>query len=397
MKMTIDQNTIVDCTHLSKQPDGEEYTIGDPHTGEFLRVPEVAVDVIEQLDGHKTIAEATNDLKRKYDEDIDVIDFVNTLLDFNLVLSVNGKLLNPQVKRDPNRILVQLGSIFYSKPFLLLYIFSFFGVIYLLLTHSDLLPHYKDIFVYKAVGLSTLNLMIVTYSLIIIHEFGHVLAAAKENVISHIRLNLRMVFLVAETDMTGLWSRPKSKRYVPYLAGMAWDVIIILVCLLLQLYSNIQIVIDYSKLIVYITIVKFIWQFIIYLRTDIYYVVSNWKNTSALHENGIMYLRKKFLKKEVPLWKDLPKYEQKNAVWFGYLYLIGAFIAVGQFLFFRLPPSVYGMTIVIKSLTTKGLYSYYFWDSMIVLGVTVIQLITWILGFRTSWRERKARRAIVQA
>ncbi|UII56733.1 PqqD family protein [Cytobacillus spongiae] len=397
MTIEINLNTVVDCSHLSIQPDGDEYTIGDPHTGEFLRVPEVAVDVIKLLDGHSTITEATDILKKKYDDDIDVLDFASTLLEYKLVLSIDGEVLNPQVKREPSRVLVQLGRFFYSSPALILYSISFFIIIFLLFTQPKLTPHYKDIFVFQAIGLSTLNLMVVSYLLIAIHEFGHVLAAAKEQVISRVRLNLRMVFLVAETDMTGLWSRPKSKRYVPYLAGMAWDVVIILACLLMQLYSSNQLVIDYAKLIVYICIVKFIWQFIIYLRTDMYYVVSNWKNTSALHENGIMYLRKKFLKKETPLWNDLPKYEQKNAVWFGYLYLVGAFVAAGQFLLFRLPPSIYGITIVIKNVVANDFYSYYFWDSIIVLGVTLIQLVTWLLGFRTLWRERKERRAVAQA
>jgi putative peptide zinc metalloprotease protein len=388
----------VDCSHLSIQEDiDDEFTIGDPHTGEFLRVPKVAVDVIEMLDGRNSIGEVIAAVSTKYNEDVDVIDFVMTLLDCKMVFSIDGQVLHSTINREPLTILRRLGSFFFSKVLISLYVVAFIAVISFFAANPTLFPKFKDLFIYETVGLSTLNIVIVAWILTLIHEVGHLLAASKENISTRIRLNLRMIWLVAETDMTGLWARPKNNRYVPFLAGMMWDVVIILACLIIQQTTNHPLIIGYSKLIVFLVLFAFLFQFIIFLRTDLYFVVSNWKNTSALHQNSLMYLSKTILKKDLPDWEHLPEYEKKNAVWFGFLYGIGGIIAISLFLYFQVPPVLYGVSLVYKSLTLYSIDSYYFWDSAIVLFVFILQGIAWLFGLRTSLILRKERKSTVEA
>jgi putative peptide zinc metalloprotease protein len=398
MNRDITADSKVDCSHLSIQEDiDDEYTIGDPHTGEFLRVPKVAVDVIEWLNGQNSIGEVVEAVNKKYNEDVDVIDFVMTLLDCKLVYSIDGQVLHSTINRKPLTILCRLGSFFFSKVFVSFYVLSFIAVISLFVVSPSLFPKFKDLFIYETVGVSTLNIVIVAWILTLVHEVGHLLAASKENISTRIRLNLRMIWLVAETDMTGLWARPKNNRYIPFFAGMMWDVVIIFTCLIIQLATNHPLIIGYSKLIVFLVLFAFLFQFIIFLRTDIYFVVSNWKNTSALHQNSLMFLSKTILKKDIPDWDHLPEYEKKNAVWFGFLYGIGGIIAISLFLYFQVPPVLYGVSLVYKSLTVYGIDSYYFWDSAIVLFVFILQGIVWLFGLRTSLRQRKERRSTVDA
>jgi putative peptide zinc metalloprotease protein len=217
------------------------------------------------------------------------------------------------------------------------------------------------------------------------------------NIATTIRLNLRMIWLVAETDMTGLWAKPKKSRYVPFLAGMMWDVVLILACLIIQQTTNHALIVGYSKLIVFLVLVAFLFQFIIFLRTDLYFVVSNWKNTSALHQNSLLFLKKTFLKKDLPEWDQLPEYEKKNAVWFGYLYGIGGIMAISLFFYFQVPPVVYGISLVYESLTLNSMGSFYFWDSAILLVVILLQGITWLFGLRTSLKQRKENRSPIEA
>ncbi|WP_316568622.1 PqqD family peptide modification chaperone [Neobacillus sp. YIM B06451] len=390
--------TKVDCSHLSIQKDFEdEFTIGDPSSGEFLQVPQVAVDVIELLNGRNTIEEVCEIANEKYNEDVDVIDFVMTLLEYGLVLSIDGETLKPEIKREAHPLFQKLGSFFFSKALVALYGISCLAVLFLFVIHPPLFPKFKDLFVYELVGISTFNIVVAAWILTIVHEFGHFLAASKEGISSLIRLNLRMIWLVAETDMSGLWAKPRSKRYIPFLAGMMWDVVIILICLAVQLTTKNELLIAYSKLIVFLTLFAFLFQFIIFLRTDLYFVVSNWKNTSALHQNSLMYLQKTFLKKEMPDWEQLPEHEKKNAVWFGFLYGIGGIIAITLFFYFQAPAILYGLTTVYHSITLYGIESFYFWDSVLVLAVFTLQAIIWLFGLRTSMKERKAERRTVEA
>ncbi|CAG9610535.1 hypothetical protein [Pseudoneobacillus rhizosphaerae] len=398
MNLDITADSKVDCSHLSIQEDiDDEFTIGDPHTGEFLRVPKVAVDVIEMLDGQISIGEVKEAVSKKYNEDVDVIDFVMTILDCKMVYSINGKVLHTSINREPLLILRRLGSFFFSNVLVCLYAVAFLAVLFLFIVNPASFPKFQDLFIYETVGISTLNIVVVAWILTLVHEVGHLLAASKENISTRIRLNLRMIWLVAETDMTGLWARPKNNRYVPFLAGMMWDVVIIFACLIIQQVTNHPLIIGYSKLIVFLVLFAFLFQFIIFLRTDIYFVVSNWKNTSALHQNSLMFLSKIILKKNLPEWDHLPEYEKKNAVWFGFLYGIGGIIAISLFLYFQVPPVLYGVSLVYKSITVYGIDSYYFWDSAIVLFVFILQGIAWLFGLKTSLRQRKERRSTVEA
>ncbi|NHM33983.1 ThiF family adenylyltransferase [Neobacillus terrae] len=379
----------VDCSHLTIQENGDEFTVGDPYTGEFIQVPEVGVDVINLLDGKRTIELVKETVELKYKTDIDVLDFVITLLECELVYSIDGEVLNPEVKREPNKPLFKLGSFFYSRVALMFYGAALLATAVLFFTNHSLFPRFKDLFVYEAIGLSALNILIVGWGLTLVHEVGHLLATSKENISSKIRLNLRMIFLVAETDMTGLWAKPKKNRYVPFLAGMLWDAAIALVCLVVQLLSTNPLVISYSKLVEFLTVYAFLFQFVIFLRTDMYFVISNWKNTSALHQNSRMYLLKKYFKKNVPEWDELPEHEQKNAVWFGHLYGVGGTIAIILFLYFQVPPILYAVSLVYKHLTTYSIGNFYFWDSLIILAVFLFQGGVWFVGFRNSMKERR--------
>jgi putative peptide zinc metalloprotease protein len=397
MNLDITADSKVDCSHLSIQEDiDDEFTIGDPNTGEFLRVPKVAVDVIEWLDGQNTIGEVKEAVSKKYNEDIDVIDFVMTLHDCKLVYSINGEVVHTSINREPHPILRRLGSFFFSKVLVCLYVVALIAVISLFIVNPALFPKFQDLFIYETVGISTLNIVVVAWILTFVHELGHLLAASKENIATTIRLNLRMLWLVAETDMTGLWAKPKKNRYVPFLAGMMWDVVIILSCLIIQQNTNHALILGYSKLIVFLVLVAFLFQFIIFLRTDLYFVVSNWKNTSALHQNSILFLKKTFLKKDLPDWEQLPEYEKSNAVWFGYLYGAGGIIAISLFFHFQIPPVVYGVSLIYESLTLKSIDSFYFWDSAILLAVFLLQTIFWLFGLRTSLRLRKESRSTVE-
>ncbi|AZB44637.1 PqqD family protein [Bacillus sp. FJAT-42376] len=392
MSHTLTLQSVVDCSHLSIQPEGDEFSIGDSSIGEFLRVPEVAVDVVRLLDGKNTLLQVKTKIDRKYGEDVDVLDFVEMLKECDLIYKIDSEVLNDSFQKEVNPVLFTLGRIFFSRAANLLYVVSFAALILLLILHPALIPTFRDMFVFEPVGLSGLIFLVVGWGLTLIHEFAHLLAASKEKVHSKIRLNLRMIFLVAETDMTGLWGKPKKNRYVPFLAGMAWNTVIALGCFAVQLVSASELAVAFARMIALITLYGFVWQFIIFLRTDVYYVISNWKNTSAMHEHSLLFLRKTVLRKDAAEWEALPLHEKKNAQWFGILYIIGGFISVSLTLYLQVPAIWYTISYAVRSLSTYTYSSYYFWDSLMVVTVGVIELAIWLIGLKNARKDRIARR-----
>ena len=64
-----------------------------------------------------------------------------------------------------------------------------------------------------------------------LHECAHWLAARAVGVPARIRISRRLFFLAFETDLTGLWSVPRRRRFGAILAGMALDAAILAVVL----------------------------------------------------------------------------------------------------------------------------------------------------------------------
>lgn len=384
----------LDCTHLSIQQDGEEYTIGDPVIGEFIRVPEVAADVVRGFDGEKTIEEVKESVEAKYGEEVDVLDFAETLLEMGLILKINGVLLNEEVDREVNPGLQKAGSILFSKPFMVLYTLSAIAAIFLIAYSPSLFPSFRDVFLFESVGLSAMMILITISATTIIHEFAHVLAANRLGVKTKVQLNLRMVFLVAETDMSGLWSRAKKERYTPYLAGMAWDGVMILTCLLIKLFVPIAFIASFAQMVTFFLLFGVISQFVIFLRTDMYFVLINWVNTSALHEHSLVFLQKIFLSKRQDEWKRLAPHEKKHAKWFSLLYMFGGAVATFLFVYFQILPSLYGLQQAYENITQHALTNLYFWDGILVVVALLIQVGAWLIGLRTARNERQANQAV---
>ncbi|WP_212982275.1 hypothetical protein, partial [Bacillus paramobilis] len=83
-QLTLD--SIVDLSHLSIQKeDDEEYTVGDLYNDIFIRIPYEGVLVIELLNKGLSIEESQKEIENKYKIEIDVLDFVELLLELNLI------------------------------------------------------------------------------------------------------------------------------------------------------------------------------------------------------------------------------------------------------------------------------------------------------------------------
>lgn len=85
--MKINEDSIIKTT-LSIQQDGNEYTVGDPYLGEYIRVPYEAVQIINEFDGTNSLLQISEKLS-----DVltltDVLEFTNDLLKINFIDEIN--------------------------------------------------------------------------------------------------------------------------------------------------------------------------------------------------------------------------------------------------------------------------------------------------------------------
>jgi hypothetical protein len=182
-----------------------------------------------------------------------------------------------------------------------------------------------------------------------IHEVAHFLAARAVGVAASFGIGNRLWILVAETDLSGIWTVPRRRRYVPLLAGCIWDAVTasLLLCVL---YLNSRFIPFLSAqttqvvgAVTFTYFTRILWQCFFFLRTDFYYVFSTAFHCTNLMAHTRLYLSSLLVglgrgSKQKEL--NIPHEEVlivRRYLWF---WLFGHVAALWVFLFVSIPVSV---------------------------------------------------------
>jgi hypothetical protein len=136
-----------------------------------------------------------------------------------------------------------------------------------------------------------------SYATIFLHELAHLIAARAVGVNSRMGISYRLWYLVAETDLTGLWAVPKQQRYMPMLAGMLLDAVsgaVLILALFGGQIATHTLSVFWVRLIramVFMYVMRILWQFFLFVRTDLYYVIAALFNCRNLLADTGVWLR----------------------------------------------------------------------------------------------------------
>ena len=151
-----------------------------------------------------------------------------------------------------------------------------------------LLPHTDHVFFSDYLLVIELTVAFGQIPLILIHEVFHVLAARRLGVAARIGIGHRMYFVVFETVMDGLVVVPREKRYLPMLAGMLADFLIVCALTLVAALASTpggppSLVAGVCLALAFTTLIRFALEFLLFLRTDVYYLICTLTGTIDLH------------------------------------------------------------------------------------------------------------------
>ncbi|ANC76649.1 hypothetical protein ABE65_007485 [Fictibacillus phosphorivorans] len=381
--MNINNNSIV-LLKLSIQEDGEEYIIGDPQTENYIKVPSEAVEVIKMCNGTNTI-EAT----QKMNPEVDVLDFIETLIELDLVFKVDDQqLLKDSTQKSNSKIIDFVSHLFFNRIAYMVYGLLFLTSLLLIFMNPKITPHTNDFFLLDYMGINFLIVFLTSWFLTFIHEFGHFLAASKFNVPVKFQLSLRMYWLVVEANMTNLWSINKKQRYVAFFGGIMFDSVLLFSALVVQLSSSNSFLVSYAKLITLILAFKFCWHFFVFLRTDLYYVLTNRLNISNLHENAKIYITQR-LKRNDSRLDEIPESEVKQTKRFASLYIVGFIIAILMFFGYSLPILSLTIESSLKQLAYFNTSKLIFFDGLLTTLLLLVQGSIWLVGAMNKLKESK--------
>ncbi|VXB24833.1 conserved membrane hypothetical protein [Bacillus sp. 349Y] len=382
INLTMDSRVSV---NLSIQENGEEYVVGSIYTNEYIEVPEEAVLIIQKLDGNLTLEEVSQWIKEEHNIEVDVLDFVNDLRELNFLETIDGiVLIEPKNKiLRNNKLTLLISNLFFNKASNLIYIFIFLSTIYLIFFYEGLFPSYKDILVFNQIGLSIFTIVLLTWALTIIHEVGHFLAAYKIDIPVKFNLSIRMYWLVAEADISGLWSVPRNKRYVPFLAGMAFDSLVLFISVILKI--AVPLLENIASLLVLLITIRFISHFMVFLRTDVYYVIMNSLNVRSLHTTSIEYIKNKFQFNKLP---EMKSNERNYIRIYSFVYLAGAILSLCMLAFYSVPSMVLMIRKTIDQLASVTTFTN-FLDGCLALIVIIVNISLWMFGAKQKLKTYK--------
>ncbi|MEN2465726.1 peptidase [Ornithinibacillus sp. JPR2-1] len=393
--MNLTLESTLSLVDLEIRQDKKHYIVEDNHTGEFYEMPKVCIDAIELIKNGKGLAEIEQTLKTNYpNEDVEIIPFVEQLVEFGLVKEIDGKIVTTSQKnKSPNAfnwISANFASFFFNKISNKIYLFLLFINIGLILLHPELLPHYQDIFIFDSMIANMLTYTGISLILILIHEFGHILAIRSYNLPTKLDIGNRLFLIVFETDLTPAWKLAPRQRNPLYFAGMSFEQVILFIAFSLTLLigdSN-PLLFGLLGIIIFDIFVKTIYQFSFFMKTDIYFIIENITGSYNLMESGKNYLSKwlPFIKQDTTttIYKD----ELSAVRLYSVFYVIGMVLITCLFALYFLPQMIAIFAHIWKYLWTPS--SPYFWDAIVLLGLSILMIGLLIYAKFRSIRDRAA-------
>jgi hypothetical protein len=405
-------NPVIELVELTIRKDRKNYIVCDVRRQEYYEMPEAAVEAVRGMQQGRPLPELEAELRRRYpDEEIDLAAFVRQLQELGLVRRPDGApggsgrretTAADQAGQAGRRHAVpakmqRLGRILYHPAALAVYVLFFAANLAQLLGVEGRMPQYADLFVSASMMRNMLAWALFGLAAALLHECGHTLAMAARGLPTRWRLGHRWVLPVLETEMNGVWSLPASQRYVPYLAGMCVDQVLLFAVLALQGLlpesSGLQ---PWLRMFSLHLLLVFGYQLLFFLKTDLYYVVENASGSYNLKENAVSLLRGRLrLRSRDPRQQTAePVIFEGERAWIrAYALLYAAGVGVGLLLIagYLLPQMIRSIRM---SLPRLGLpvSEPLFWDAAVfcaqLLIVTIWLVRSWL---RAAFERREGR------
>jgi hypothetical protein len=287
---------------LSIQPDGDEYLVGNTDIDAFYQLPPEGVHLVKLLQKDTSLNEIKQSCAREFSEPVDVEEFIQQLIDIGLIYPVEKKqeFYNKLATRKQDHRLVfrvsqTTAQCFFSVPAILLYILIVAYAAYSVIEQSSLRLNLNAFYLEGKLTITLVLLLVLYFFTALLHELGHLLAAARLGIESKLGIGNRLWIIVAEVDLTGIFTLPKSKRYLPLLAGIFVDIIslsVITMILQAMLYFDVNgYAIQLMQALTLQIIIGVSWQFNLFLKTDIYYVLCNYCSYPDLDKEAGIYIK----------------------------------------------------------------------------------------------------------
>ncbi len=369
-----------------------EYKISDTRTSAYQYVA-VRWDTDDSITLDEYAAEAlkllaqgirVEEVAKKLDASIHTVElFIRHLEDSNFIKSINGIEISDAGKKIspiPTFIPQQILRIIIDKNILVLaFVFVISGLI-IGLYYQDFLPSYTHFFWTNDLLLVLVSLTFFGIIHLFIHEWAHVIATYAVGGVASLKISHRFISIVAVTESYHLGLLEKKQRYLVYLAGLFIDFFLISLNYWLILLGRITGNSQFESILKFDTVIligNVVWQFNIFLETDMYNFLSEYMDDEHLRANTIkkflhvlarftsyipQFLQERFenLISHYPYGeaddlRTLNKGQKNRMMIYMIILMVGLGGALGELIFLRLPREAYFIYKSIIDILINGL------------------------------------------
>ena len=372
-----------------------EVTIGRPDVDSYCIVDSDTADVVRRLEEGATPDAVAAWYEAEHGERLDLEHLMGALRELQFVRLEDEASNAARLVRWR-----RLGAAVFSRPAWLAYAGLIGWALVATVRRPDLVPSYHHLFFTHYFALMELVLLLAAIPQLLFHESFHALAGRRLGVHSHLKIGHRLYFLVLETALDGLVAVPRRKRYLPILAGIVADLLVI---------AALTIVADLTRatggsfslagrlcLAVSLTIwVRIAWQFSVYLRTDLYVLISTVLGCVDLHTTAMRMVRNRvnrLLGRHDRLLDESTWHpaDRRAARWYSWLVGIGYGVSFGTLVLVGVPTVIYIVGAIASRFTDGHPITWgQLLDSSVVLAFLTFQLAA--VGL-VVLKERRGRR-----
>ncbi|GIE91013.1 hypothetical protein [Actinoplanes regularis] len=290
----IDLDRAVTMPPLVYLDEGDEVTVGRPDTDSYAVLPADGAELVRRLADGMTPRAAARWYAEAFGADVDIEEFLADLAELNLAE------VGPQPVPAPAPVRFQrLGRLLLAPPALLGYGLIVLAAVVMAARHHDLAPGYGHLFFTPYFAVVEIGLFLGQFPLMLLHESAHVLAGRRLGLRTRVSVGFRFYYFVLQTEMDGLVAVPARKRVLPMVAGVGTDLVVAslltLIAAALRGPGGSQPLLGRLALaLAFTTLLRVVWQFYFFLRTDLYYVVSLVLGCVDLHGTAKAMLRNRF-------------------------------------------------------------------------------------------------------
>lgn len=357
-------------------------------SGEFFEIPTPAAEALIALERGDPLVEIERQLKERYpDEEIDMREFLRQLQEMGFLAEKDGE-SHPKLKEEEGRV-SPAGKLLFNARIRPLYVVFFIANIVMFVTNPGLVPHYRVLFPFESMFINLMTAFVLSILLLIFHECGHILAVRAHGLPAKARFGHRLFFIVMETEMNDVWRLNKRDRNVAFLAGMCVDQTLLFISLIVSYF--VPEFAPVSEAILGIAIFQLLmmtaFQSMIFMKTDLYYVLQNVTGCYNLMENAMEMIKGKFTTNRGLNKPVMYDGEEKIVKMYAVLVGAGLFLSAALFVAYLVPQSVYLVKITFRNMmypSATGMV----WDGLFVLGQFAIMIV--LLLF--SWHRKYIRK-----